>query len=301
MVKNRKVNFGSIQPTQADAVKPFDKYAMLEKLENYITYTKRYSVVNRRSIMSIAKYLVNYYDLSVIDQDKAIEIEQDGRAKNWKPRTIIRKLHGLMLISEAIGKPIKIKMPKIVREEKVGLTLLESRALIQGCNSVRDRAMISLMLCTGARAKEVVAANVDDIDLKQRFFYIRAHNPDEIVKNYREHKAILTKDCAAYLKEWIDIRGNLDDKALFVNQWGKRISKPGLNKIVPAVAKRAGIQKRVYPHLLRAACATNLLRSGISLNDVAAQLNHRSILSTMVYLTSDTETLRDSIDKRFMM
>jgi integrase/recombinase XerD len=157
------------------------------------------------------------------------------------------------------------------------------------------------MLCTGARAKEVVAANVDDIDLKQRFFYIRAHSPDEIVKNYREHKAILTKDCAAYLKEWIDIRGNLDDKALFVNQWGKRISKPGLNKIVPAIAKRAGIQKRVYPHLLRAACATNLLRSGISLNDVAAQLNHRSILSTMVYLTSDTETLRDSIDKRFVL
>jgi integrase len=289
MVHGRKVNFGSLEPTKADAVKPIDRYATLEILDKYITYTKRYRVVNRTSIMSVAKYLLDHYDLSIIDQDKAREIEEDCKAKHLKPQTIIRKLHGLVLISEAIGKPIKIKMPKIVREEKVGLTLLECRALI------------SLMLCTGARAKEVIASNVDDIDLKQRFFYIRAHNPEEIVKNYREHKAILTKDCATYLSEWIQIRGTLDDKALFVNQWGKRLSKHSLNKIVIAVAKRAGIEKRVYPHLLRAACATNLLRSGISLNDVAAQLNHRSILCTMVYLTSDTETLRDSIDKRFML
>ncbi|WP_424357727.1 tyrosine-type recombinase/integrase [Methanocella sp. MCL-LM] len=301
MAQKKRINFGSIQQVQINASKPLDRYATLEKLEHYLIYTKRYSKVNIKATMQVASYLLNHYDLSRIDIEKAQEIEEDLRAKGLKPRTIIRKLCALESISEALGKPIKIKKPKAVRETKVGLTMLECRALLQATNSIRDRAIISLMLCTGARAKEIVAANVDDIDLKQRFFYIRAHNPDEIVKNYREHKAILTKDAAKYIQEWLDIRPEVEEKALFLNTWAERLTKSGLHKIVVSTAKRAGIEKRCYSHLLRAACATNMLRSGISLNDVAAQLNHRSILSTMVYLTSDTESLRDSIDKRFVL
>ncbi|CAJ37309.1 integrase [Methanocella arvoryzae MRE50] len=299
--ERKRISFGTIQQAQIAVNKPLDKYATLERLENYLIYTKRYSKVNIKAVMDSATYLLRYYDLSKIDAEKAQEIEEHQREKGMKSRTIVRRLHTLELISEAIGQPVKIKKPKVVKETKVGLTLLECRALMQSANSIRDRAIISLMLCTGARAKEIVAANVDDIDLKQRFFYIRAHSPDEIVKNYREHKAILTKDAARYIQEWLDIRPEVDEKALFLNTWAERLTKSGLHKIVVSTAKRAGIEKRCYSHLLRAACATNMLRSGISLNDVAAQLNHRSILSTMVYLTSDTETLRDSIDKRFIL
>lgn len=67
------------------------------------------------------------------------------------------------------------------------------------------------------------------------------------VKNGRKHKAILTKEAARYLQEWLDIRSRVDF----------------------------------------ALCAR--------------QLNHRSILSTMMYLTADTETLRDTIDKRYVL
>lgn len=300
-IKRLRMDFGKIQASNEKAATPLDKASTLETLENFLLYTKRYSMVNRKAIMGVASYLLNHYDLSVIDADKAREVEEDLRAKGLKPRSINRKLDSLEFIAECMGKPIKIKKIKVCREVKIGLTLLECRALLQGCNSVRDRALISLMLTTGARAKEILGANVDDIDLKNRYFIIRPNSSEAIVKNYREHKAILTKECAQILKEWIDLRGDLDDKALFVNQWRRRLSKSGLEKIVSAIAKRAGIEKHVYPHLLRAACATQLLRSGVALNDVARQLNHTSILSTMVYLTSDTESLRDSIDKKFVL
>lgn len=218
---SRKVNFGSLvqaQATSEKAIKPIDKAAMLEKMENFLLYTKRYSLVNRKAIMSVVSYLLNHYDLSVIDADKAQEIEEDLRAKGLKPRSINRKLDALEFIAECNGKPIKIKKIKVVREQKIGLTLIECRALLQACDSLRTKALISLMLTTGARAKEVLAANVDDIDLKNRYFIIRPHSNDEIVKNYREHKAILTKECAQCLKERMDVRGELEDKALFVNQ-----------------------------------------------------------------------------------
>lgn len=66
MLNNRKVDFGSLEPTQADAVKPIDIYATLEKLEHYITYPKRYGAVKRKAVMFPASYLQNHYDLSVI-------------------------------------------------------------------------------------------------------------------------------------------------------------------------------------------------------------------------------------------
>ncbi|WP_424359740.1 tyrosine-type recombinase/integrase [Methanocella sp. MCL-LM] len=300
--QRKRIDFGMLeQQIQEKTIKPLDKFATLEKLEHYLIYTKRYSKVNIKTVIQVANYLINHYNLSKIDLDIAQTIEEDLRVKGLKPRSIIRKLHCLELISEALGCPIKIKKPKVMREAKNGLTLLECKALLQSCTSIRDRAIISLMLSTGARQKEVISANVDDIDLKNRYFYIRAHNPDEIVKNYREHKAILTKDAAKYIQEWISIRPQVDNNTLFLGTFGEPLTKSGLYKIVVSTAKRAGIEKPVYPHLLRAACATNMLRSGVDLALCAKQLNHRSILSTMVYLTADTETLRDTIDKRYVL
>lgn len=301
MAQKKRINFGMIQQTPTTTSKPIDKFATLEKLEHHLIYTKRYSKVNVKAVIQVANYLLNHYNLSKIDSDLAQTIEEDLRAKGLKSRTIIRKLHCLELISEALGCPIRVKKPKIVREAKNGLTLLECKALLQSCSSVRDRAIISLMLSTGARQKEVISANVDDIDLKNRYFFIRAHNPDEIVKNYREHKAIITKETAKYLQEWLDIRPQGEEKSLFLGTFGERLTKSGLYKIVVSTGKKAGIEKPVYPHLLRAACATNMLRSGVDLALCAKQLNHRSILSTMVYLTADTETLRDTIDKRYVL
>jgi integrase/recombinase XerD len=104
------------------------------------------------------------------------------------------------------------------------------------------------------------------------------------------------------LKEWVEIRPQIDDEqALLLNTFGQRLTRSGVHKIVANTAKEAGItDKRVYTHLLRHTCATNMLRSGIPITDVALQLGHRNLSSTMVYLHGDLAGLKESVDKRFV-
>jgi integrase len=300
----KRVNFGSLVPAQAavgKTIKPLDKFATLELLENYLIYIKRYSTINRKACMQVASWLLNNFDLSVIDMDKAREIEESLRERGLKPRTIIRKLNGLVLISEALGKPIKITYPKAVKEQKQGLTLVEGRALLAAADNVRDRALISFMLTTGCRLKEIQAARLSDLNLRERYFTVRAHDPTETVKNKKEFRAVLTKAASEDLARWIEIRGELDHDFIFVNQWGKPITRGGIQKVVYAIAKKAGIEKKVSPHRLRAFCASALLKSGVDVYTVMRQLNHSSLASTLVYLTASDEERKEAIDKRFVL
>jgi integrase/recombinase XerC len=103
------------------------------------------------------------------------------------------------------------------------------------------------------------------------------------------------------MARWIEIRGDLDHDFIFVNQWGKPITRGGIQKVVYAIAKKSGIEKSVYPHLLRAFCASALLKSGVDVYTVMRQLNHSSLASTLVYLTASDEGRKEAIDKRFVL
>jgi integrase/recombinase XerD len=122
----------------------------------------------------------------------------------------------------------------------------------------------------------MIAIDIDDLDIKNRVLIVRDRG--EGIKNYHERKAVLTKDCAEALEKWVEIRPN-QDKALFINVYGRRLTRSGLHKIVSGTAKRAGINRNVSAHLLRHTTATTMLRSGIPITEVALQLGHRSLAS----------------------
>lgn len=283
--------------------KPINKVQLIELINNYLVYTRRYSKTSVQGITNVVTYLLNNYDLSVINTDKAQMIEESYRARGAKNTTIKHMLEALEHIAACQGivnddgTPLKFSKPKLVRTEVKSLSVIEARALLSSAMNVRDKAIIAVLLYTGVRCKELLGLNIDDVDLAARVIHVRAH--DGIVKNYHERTCVMTKECVSILTEWINIRPVNRSMALFLNTYGERLVRESIHRIVARTGKVAEINKGVYPHLLRHSCATIMLRSGIPITEVALQLGHRSLQSTMVYLHGNLDDLKEDIDKKF--
>ena len=297
-----RINLGN--KTAVKTSKPINKAQMLEKVEHYLIYVKRFSKTSIIGIMSVMMYLLNHYDISVINADKAREVEEDYNTRGCKPGTIKHVLESLEYLAACQGivnddgTPLKFPKPKMVRKEVKSLTVFEARLLLESTCNTRDRAIIALLLYTGVRSKELLALDIGDIDTKNRIIHVRAH--EDIVKNYHERTCVLSRECVSILEEWLNIRPiNTGDMALFLNTFGQRLTRGSIHRIVSFTGKRAGIEKHVYTHLLRHTAASTMIHSGIPITECALQLGHRSLASTMIYLHGDIDVLRENIDKKF--
>jgi integrase/recombinase XerD len=89
--------------------------------------------------------------------------------------------------------------------------------------------------------------------------------------------------------------GRADD-ALFVNQRGGRLSRQGCFNVVKATARRAGLEDRVSPHVLRHSCATHMLEHGADIRVVQELLGHATLSTTQVYTKVSPRRLREAFD-----
>jgi integrase/recombinase XerD len=104
------------------------------------------------------------------------------------------------------------------------------------------------------------------------------------------------KPAARALERWLEAgrphlvrRGN--EEALFVNRWGRRLSRMGFWKILAGYARQAELAGRVSPHVLRHSFATHLLAGGADLRVVQELLGHASVVTTQIYTAVDRSFL----------
>lgn len=288
-----KVDLGKFTEPAAQRV---DTEEILQTLHDHIVYERRFSHLNVRNIMSNSTRLVRMYHLSVPSVEEARRIEQELRKRpGIKDTTIKLYLHAMELIAESQGISLRLAKPKAVYKVREGLSIPEARALLQAALNVRDKAIIALLLFCGIRGGELAGLDLIDVDMRGRLIFIWGRT-----KNRHERKTLMTRECTQLVEAWVTIRPDLPgNPALFVNVKGGRISVHRVEEVVRDAGKRAGIIKRCYPHMLRHTAATVMLRSGVPITEVALQLGHRNLSSTMTYLHGDLEGLRESLDKRF--
>ena len=292
-----KYSLGEINQAKEKAP-AIDKYRVLEELEKYLTFEKRLSKQNTRAIIRGTRYLIEHYNVTMPCLDDAIRIEEDMRSRGVKNSTIRLRLYDLEYLAESMGIHLKVKKPKKVKN--LGPEIMstgEARALLDAAHNLRDKAVIAVLLYAGLRNKELCNLYTSDLDLKNRLLYVKDHGQG--IKNYHERRAVLSQECSTILREWIEVRPSVDNPRLFITMYGGRLTQNRLEKIVKDTAKRAGLNKRIYPHIARHTCATNMLRAGVPLTEVMLQLGHHSLQSTMIYLHADMEGLKESIDKGF--
>ena len=91
------------------------------------------------------------------------------------------------------------------------------------------------------------------------------------------------------------IVANDEEKALFVNMNGERMTRQGFWKIIKYYQEKAEINKDITPHMLRHSFAAHLLENGADLHSIQEMLGHESIRATEIYTHLDRESLRQQI------
>jgi len=147
--------------------------------------------------------------------------------------------------------------------------------------ALRDRAILELLYAAGLRLSELVALDASDVDIGERQARV-------LGKGNKERIAVMGRAAADALRRYLrDGRPALvrrpQERALFLNNQGGRLSARAVQIMVRRCALKAGLDERVFPHLLRHTFATHMLDGGADLRVVQELLGHASVGSTQIY------------------
>ncbi len=165
--------------------------------------------------------------------------------------------------------------------------------------ALRDRAILELFFSTGLRVSELCGLS-RDIDLTRDELSVRG-------KGEKVRVVFLSPEAKKSVKQYLDKRDDTDD-ALFVRQRmskeksdgnvSLRLTPRSVERLMKHYAVKAGISKKVTPHIIRHSFATDLLENGADLRSVQALLGHANIATTQIYTHVTDAKLRD-IHKQF--
>lgn len=196
--------------------------------------------------------------------------------------------------------PERIELAKVGARDLDLISHDELDRLMQGpkgssLQALRDRAMLELFFSTGLRVSELCSLD-RDLDLSRDEFSIRG-------KGEKVRVVFLSPTAKKAIKEYLDKRADLDE-ALFV-QMGRasasvsagkqslRLTPRSVERLVKQYAVKAGITRKVTPHVIRHSFATDLLENGADLRSVQALLGHSNIATTQVYTHITDKHLRE--------
>lgn len=197
--------------------------------------------------------------------------------------------------------PERIELAKVSER---GLDLIESADLERllsapkgdDIKNLRDRAILELFFSTGLRVSELCSLS-RDIDLKKDEFSIRG-------KGEKVRVVFLSGRAKEAIKEYLAKRADVDD-ALFIqhgpnakNKKDLRLTPRSIERTVKHYAIKAGISKKVTPHVIRHSFATDLLQNGADIRSVQIMLGHSSISTTQIY-THITDKQLKEVHKKF--
>lgn len=181
-----------------------------------------------------------------------------------------------------------IRMPRKTKRLPSFLSLEEIDRLMElpgkgDFGGARDLAMLELFYSTGIRLAELHDLNVSDIDLFGEVIKVKG-------KGRKERLVPLGRMATRALKKYLTLRIHLlrqrkhiEQPALFVSKFGKRLSRRGIQSVVRKYLSQVCGVKQMSPHVLRHTFATHMLENGADLRAVQELLGHASLASTQVY------------------
>jgi len=264
-----------------------------EDLGFYSDYLKR------RAIDSLAKTSRAHITDFMMDQkEKGIGANSIGR------RLAAIKSFYRFLVREKILKddPTSlIDSPRLWKKIPDTLSLNEVDALLNAPDlknrqGARDKALLETLYATGMRASEAAGLRLNDLNMEIGFLRCTG-------KGRKERVIPLGKKAILSLKRYLETSrpvflNKKESEFLFLNRFGKKLSRQSIWKIIQRNARIASIKKHIKPHLLRHSFATHLLERGADLRSVQEMLGHANISTTQIYTHVNKDRLK-SIHKMF--
>ena len=181
-------------------------------------------------------------------------------------------------------------LPDVLSEEEV-FRIIDSVDVFTWQGS-RDKAILEVLYGCGIRVSEAVGLKVSGLYFKEGFVRV-------IGKGNKERLVPLNEMAAESLKSYLDRRpepaDSESDDIVFLNRFGKPLSRQSMFKMIKTQALLADIRKEISPHTFRHSFATHLVEHGADLRVVQEMLGHESVTTTEIYTHIDTSTWHKNV------
>ena len=306
--------------TLCDAPLVYYLYMKLSELKRqFLEYLEIERGRSVKTIDNYDRYLTKFFAYAKTDDPKKLSEETvrefrlwlnrqpgtkvGGRVEPMKRRTQNYYLIALRAFLKYLRKrgieslsPERIELAKVPERSLDLITPQELDRLMKAPNTkelvgLRDRAILALLFST------LTALSIDDVDLSRDEFSVRG-------KGDKIRVVFLSDQAKQAIRDYLKARKDMHD-ALFV-QYGKnaknandlRLSPRAVQRMLKHYAAKAGITRKVTPHVIRHSFATDLLSNGADLRSVQALLGHAHIGTTQVYTHVTDKHLRE-VHKKF--
>ena len=262
----------------------------------------------RRDILQYQEYVeknkINYAKANKEDIKTYLEhLNEIGKKTSTVSRNLasIRSFYKFLIhLKKVKHNPTEnIQSPKIEKRVPSVLTAQEVELLLEqpkdvDLKGIRDKAMLEFAYATGMRVTEIISLDIEDVNFDESFVVCR--------NGSKQRNIPLGCMSIKALKEYVaDARPilikNENERALFVNINGTRLTRQGFWKIIKYYKEQAHITKDITPHVLRHSFATHLLQNGADLKAIQTMLGHSDITSTQVYMQFQDSGLKDIYQK----
>ena len=275
-----------------------------EKVKPYLEYCTYRKELDTKTIKAYRIDLTQFFSYVQSAEPEKETIEQyiTELHKKYKQKTIKRKIASIKafysyleeeeLVEQNPFRKIKVKfketiiLPRIIPREEIEQLLnyiyasLSSLSGIQYKHSLRDAAVIEVFFATGARVYEISHIRVENINLnsglirimgkgrKERYIQISNTAVLDILRKYYEENEPEIKKSGYF----------------FINNRGKRYTEQSIRLMLKKYTLKAGIQRKITPHMFRHSFATYLIEEGVDVSCVQQILGHSSIKTTQIYI-----------------
>ena len=274
---------------------------MKNVMNDYISYLQKQKVsVNTqasylRDLECFSKYLCTAYEEDLLSASsdtlkKYIEyLKSCKKADSTIARTIasLRKFYHYQFITENIKSDptYGIEAPKVEKQIPDFISTTEVTKLLEQpkCTNLkgyRDKAMLELLYATGIKVSELICLNIGDADTRSGLLLCSSGGKERYIPMGREAETAL--------KDYINkarplMASDPGEKTLFINCYGKKLTRQGFWKILRSYAESAGIKSEINAQTLRHSFALHLLQNGADIDAVSEMLGHSYISTTKRY------------------
>ena len=286
-VQERCTAVTTTDTTSEDYLKAF---IITKRIEGMSEQTlTRYYDDNMKLIQTIGKPIkemttndLRYYLALKRTRDHNSNVTLEGIRHCWS------SFFGWLTKEEIITKNpcLKLSQIKCPKQVKLSFSAVDLDKIKRACmDNPRDLALVDFLYSTGCRVSEVSALDVADVDFEKKEIVV-------LGKGDKQRKVYLTDVAALHLKEYLNGR-KVASKALFTSKSGKRLSKNGIEAACKRLEKRSGVEN-IHPHRFRRTLITDLLNSGMAMQEVSILAGHESVETTQIYYSETTANVKSN-------
>jgi len=198
-------------------------------------------------------------------------------------RSYLASFYTWLTNEEIIAKNPMAKISPIKFEDEVRLPFsdVEIDALRGACETLRDRAVLEVLLSCGARAGELCSLDRGDIDTVSKDVVIRH------AKGGKQRRTYINDVARVHLQKYLDSRAD-NDPCMFMTRNKTRLTKAILERDLKRIGRRAGVTN-VHPHRCRRTFASTMARKGMDVRTIQILMGHSDLNTTMGYITLDNQ------------